>query len=251
MTPPWLVVTDLDGTLWGPSGVVPGPVRSALAVLAESEIPVVAVTGRPLAHVVDAFAQQGIDLPIVALNGALAVASPRGPVLFERKFPAAEQAVVLEVFAMEQVTPDVYTRGNETARLPDPEGVGDETPLCFEVFSIDPGAGRRVQDGLRRLRVGEPSLARDVIHGGVSLMVPPRDVTKWHGVEAFCHAVGVPSSHVVAVGDGENDVEMLYRSRVAVGVRGGADQVQAFAQHVVAPPDEYGWAHLPQIVAGL
>ena len=45
---PWLVATDLDGTLLRSDGTVSARTARVLAALAEAGVPVVFVTGRPV-----------------------------------------------------------------------------------------------------------------------------------------------------------------------------------------------------------
>lgn len=238
-----MVVTDLDGTLWGPDEVVAPSAIDALAQLDRQGILVLAVTGRPLDEVAQRFKGQGIDLPVVALNGALGVASVGGELLFARVFEPVEEQVMAAAFVTEGVEPDRYRLGDQVPGVDAGHGL-----LCAVAYSIDPVVGRRLESVLLEQRVGAPVLCRDVIHGGATLVVPPRGTSKWNGVREWAAAVGQDISHVMAVGDGENDLDILRHARVPVGVRSGAKSVLALAADLIDPPDDGGWAGLMTIM---
>ena len=107
---------------------------------------------------------------------------------------------------------------------------------------LEPVRRRLAQLGAQVLMYAEPA------YGGHGLLVNPPGVTKWTGVEAYCRRAGIEAGEVLAVGDGDNDVAMLTRAAVAVGVRGGTDKVLDVADHVIDPPNDHGWEAVLDIV---
>ena len=83
---------------------------------------------------------------------------------------------------------------------------------------------------------------RNALFGGTALTVDPFGATKWEGVRRFCQLHGLDESRVLAVGNGENDVDLLEHARVACVVRDGCDEALAVATHVIDSPDVGGWA---------
>lgn len=53
------------------------------------------------------------------------------------------------------------------------------------------------------------------------------------------------------MGDGDNDVVMLSRAAVAVGVKGGTAGALEVAEHVIDPPHQHGWASLVDLIRRL
>lgn len=86
------------------------------------------------------------------------------------------------------------------------------------------------------------------VYGDYGLIVNPPGVSKWSGIDAFCRLAGIAATEVLAVGDGDNDLEMLKQAGVAVAVRGGTERVMAMANHVVDPPSRGGWAALLDLI---
>ena len=78
-------------------------------------------------------------------------------------------------------------------------------------------------------------------YGRFGLIVNPRGVSKWSGIEAFCTLHGIAPDEVAAVGHGQNDLDMLLRAGVRIGVRGGCDEVVEMAEFLIEPPEREGW----------
>ena len=107
---------------------------------------------------------------------------------------------------------------------------------------LEPAARLLIDHGLQTVLYAEPT------YGAYGLIVNPPGVSKWSGIDAYCQIAGIHPSEVLAVGDGDNDVEMLARAAVAVAVKGGTDKAIAAADHVIDPPHEHGWATLLDLI---
>jgi hydroxymethylpyrimidine pyrophosphatase-like HAD family hydrolase len=99
-----------------------------------------------------------------------------------------------------------------------------------------------------RAHGAELFLLSEAKYGGWSLIVAPPVVTKWAGVQAYCDLRGIKPAEVMAVGDGDNDVAMLARAGIAVGVRGGTPAALAAADHLIDEPSARGWAEIVDLV---
>lgn len=84
--------------------------------------------------------------------------------------------------------------------------------------------------------------------GGWGIVVAPPGVTKWNGVMAWCTSRGIDAHEVLAVGDGDNDVDMLTRAGRGVAVRGGTTRALAAAEHLIDPPQREGWTAILDLV---
>src|SRR2546423_15105427 len=86
----WLLVTDLDGTLWDTSGRLQPGAREALDTLSAMGAVVLAATGRRPGAVSRAMAANGLLLPAVMFDGALGRDLGNGEIFHLRAFgPAA------------------------------------------------------------------------------------------------------------------------------------------------------------------
>ncbi len=78
--------------------------------------------------------------------------------------------------------------------------------------------------------------------GGHGLTVNPIGLSKWVGVLAYCALAGIDPSRVLALGDGDNDRELLTNASVALVPEDAHEHALATAHHVVPSPAVGGWA---------
>ena len=84
------------------------------------------------------------------------------------------------------------------------------------------------------------------------LEVLPPGASKREGVRAFCEHHGVDeSSELAAVGDGENDAEMLRAAALGVAVANAGDAAMSAADIVVASNDDGGAAQAIRMALAL
>ena len=74
----------------------------------------------------------------------------------------------------------------------------------------------------------------------VDIMLKDSDKSK--GIESVLEYYDESPDHVMCLGDGENDVEMLRYAGIGVAVGNGTGQAKQAADYVTDPIDEDGWA---------
>lgn len=90
--------------------------------------------------------------------------------------------------------------------------------------------------------VADSSVTPDITYGGSSLSVRPKGVSKWTGVLSFCAHREVDPGKVLAVGDGENDLELLSSAAIACVPNDGCEAALSLATHQILPAHSGGWA---------
>jgi hydroxymethylpyrimidine pyrophosphatase-like HAD family hydrolase len=257
-----LIVTDLDGTLWGPDERIHERTLGALAALQARGPALLVATGRRLRSATDALSRSGLTLPMVVLDGALGRVD--GRTFHETAFQPEAARGVLAAFKGQGIEPCVYVdlpevdvfvgeRPSTSPRHLERIGrwlgrddlervVARERVLSFGVAAGDPAVLAAVLRDVAGIAAG--SVTRDLVYGRATLMVRPSGVSKWQGVLAWCADQGLDPGRVLAVGDGENDIELLTSAAVAVAVCDGSDGALALADHVIAPPGEGGWSQI-------
>jgi hydroxymethylpyrimidine pyrophosphatase-like HAD family hydrolase len=86
------------------------------------------------------------------------------------------------------------------------------------------------------------SVTPDLTYGGSALSIRPLGVSKWSGVLAFCAARGLDPNRILAVGDGENDVELLSCAAITCAPTDKCAAALALATHHIGPAREGGGA---------
>lgn len=199
---PKVLAIDYDGTI-AEQGVFHPDVRQALQGVRERGLAVVLVTGRRLA-----------DLRAVAgdLRFADAVVGENGAVF---TLPGSGRSSVLAPHVPAGFVEALRAKGVEVA-------VGE----C--VVEAEASAGTTI---LRVIRELELPLA--LIFNRGRLMVLPQSVSKGTGLRHALRALRLSPHNAVAVGDAENDHELLAACEVGVAVGWGSAALRAVADEVV------------------
>lgn len=257
-----LIVTDLDGTLWDADERVHERTLAALTELAGRRLPLLVATGRRPRSAQASLARYGLVPPAVLLDGAMGVDLDGGRRFHESCFASADATSVLAAFASAGLSPALYVDrpGTDVVIGPRPstharhldhigewlsrsdldEVVATEPVYSFMVVDADPCRLAQVASSLGS--AGTAVLTRDTYFHGTTITVRPPQTSKWEGVASYCAAEGLDRNRVLAVGDGENDLELLGNAAVSCVVRDGCDAALSLADHVIDPACDGGWA---------
>ena len=265
-----LVVTDLDGTLWDRAGIIHPAALLALDRLQAEGVPVLAATARRQRSVLARFDRYRLSLPLVLLDGALGRDPASDTTFYRRIFDAPMAQSVLQYFASHGIEPclnvdderDVVIGPNPSsppanvayletfgARGVLEDVVGSAAVFSFQVFGLPHEVLGPVAAAVRADGLGSATVAHDITHGRFCLTVRPQGVSKWEGVLAFCALEGIDPSQVLAIGDGENDVELLAGAGRSCAPAGGSAAARAAAHDVVGAIEDGGWADLLAFLA--
>jgi len=257
MSPVRLVATDLDGTLLGPGGELSPRTAAALRAVDAEGIVVVAATGRSYLTATVRLAAADSVRWLVCSNGAVLYDRHAGAVLDRHGIDAA--AVPAAVDAIRAGLPEVGFAW-ESAR-----GLGAEEGFLVMAPSRDgrPDVvvdrfGPPYPDGLTKLMVGHPELARDgllhavrpfVVDGLVAsassvpfIEIAAPGIDKAFGVARLCERLGVDRSEVAALGDHINDIALLRWAGRSVAMGDAHPEARAAAREVTAACGEDGAA---------
>jgi Cof subfamily protein (haloacid dehalogenase superfamily) len=261
---PKLLALDIDGTLLTPvphTGVsveeVSEAVRDAVDRAVHHGCHVVLASGRSplsMSRVLD-----HLNLPrhaqdpalVVASNGAVTFSYPPMRVLSEVTFDAREAvATVLEHVPEAAVAVEEHGVGYRVNRH-FPDGELDGEMILTPIEEI-------VATEVSRVIIRDPdstsedfvSLAEQLgLHGTnyfigwtAWLDLAPEGVSKASGLAEICQRLGVDRQHVLAIGDGRNDMEMLEWAGRGVAMGQAPFEVKAIADDVTASVEEDGAA---------
>ena len=261
-----LVVTDLDGTLWDSTGLIHPRTHRALRTLADASVPVLAATGRRAWSAWAVMEANGVALPGVFLDGAIGREFGASTAFHRHAFSPAVAAEVLEILEDQGISPCInvddpyrdvvlgehpFTHPEYIRRLG--PSVREEDPwtavrtlsvLAFTLLGAEPSMVRDLAALVTARAPVAAAVSTDRTYGGLHLSFRSLGVSKWSGVLAFCAAQDLDAGRVLAIGDADNDVELLEGACLALAVADATTAALASADRVLPPAREGGWAEI-------
>lgn len=257
-----LAAFDLDGTLVGPALTIAPRLKAAVArALAEGVI-VTLATGRGPSPTDQFAAELNLDAPLVCFQGGIVYDYRAKKILHETRLdPAVIPAIVRlsqeRGWNLEFECPDMIylQRGSnhpqelfELLKVADWKWVDNfltdlpEIPHKFILTLHD----RAERDALAaELRASfDQSLAKITVVPSHPILVEglPHGMSKAVGLQWLIDCLGVQPQEVLAVGDNDNDAEMLRWAGVGVAMSGGSPAALAAADWIAPSVEEDGAA---------
>ena len=274
-----LVVTDLDGTVWDHGERMHDETLAALHELRARDVPLLVATGRRLASAASTLAEHELSLPMVVLDGALGRDLATGERFHDAPFDQQAAHAVLAAFERADIRPCAYvdrvrpqgrngavrfagtevvigercsTHPRHIAHVGDLLGRGDLVELIRRtpVYGFGVVGVERVRLDAVLAEIGDeatgvvtpvPDSLDSLGQGLAMLVVRPAAVSKWAGVLAWCAARGLDDRRVLAIGDGDNDLELLEGAATSCVIADGTPSALELADHVLDPPALAGW----------
>jgi Cof subfamily protein (haloacid dehalogenase superfamily) len=263
-----LIATDLDGTLLDETGSVPARNRDALVRAMERGVLVTIATGR-MFRSANCFASEiGVKIPLICYNGAMA-RSPDGGTLYHHRLDLGIARRALAVFRERGIYVQSYIDDTLYIRDADDEkfafylkhygimgeAIGD---VIYEP-SVPPTKLLAMTSGIEESHVltrefsgafGPDLYVTSSDANFVELMNPV--VNKARGLTALACDLDVPMENVMALGDGENDVEMLRAAGVGIAMAGARQSAKEAARDIAPANGECGvaWAVEKYVTGG-
>ena len=256
-----LVALDLDGTLLAADGSLPAQNAAAIAQVQAQGVQVIVATGKSRWSAVNVSAELGLSLPGVYSQGLIVC--------------TADGTILREITLNQHLTDDVVTH-LEQIDLPyvayNREGllIPVDDPYYDSIFGKygEPAprimgrmAGRAAELDINKLLIGDKGdlqarradlekrfgdKATILQTSSEYLEIIPHGVNKGAGLGWLLAYLGIAAEAVLAIGDGENDIEMLQMAGIGVAMGNASQSVQEAANYVVGRNDDCGVAEALQ-----
>lgn len=258
-----LIALDVDGTLLDSGKNITQGTRAAIRQAREAGIKVVLATGR-IASEAAIFAQEaGADAEMIVAGGAAIADARTGKNVYSESMPPDVCADVLTCVqqagmrAMLYVEELLYSRPcfvQDWVR----DGGRAEGAEARHVTVDNPAAEVR-EKGLRVNKIfvgGEPAALRALaqtlrrfsgVHvtssGADNIEIMPQGANKGAMLRRLANDLGIDIGQTMAIGDSDNDRDMLAAAGTAVLMANGDAALRPLADHVTADNDHDGVAH--------
>ncbi|HON42311.1 MAG TPA: HAD family hydrolase [Bacillota bacterium] len=252
-----LVAIDLDNTLLRSDLSISSTNRNALKRAREAGVVIAIATGRMFQTASLILSDLGPDMPVAAYNGALIRMRDSGETLcsmpiqpddgervvrFLWDFDVAFQAYFDDQLYVPRLTSaSAYYSSRYGAAvhvLSDIDEFARRPSLKYLIIE-DPGRIDSVRQALEGV-IG-PNLRTMRSQPGMLEIVDSR-VSKGRALRHLASHFSIDIAHTMAIGDSENDIDMLREAAIGVAVSGADHDVKAVADYVVASNDNDGVA---------
>jgi len=262
-----LLALDVDGTLLDPGGNLRPAVQQAIADVRRRGIRVILCTGRRFRSALPISRALQLDTPLVVHNGAL-VKDPIStetlhqtvlhPTVYQQAVECLRQLSVpmLYVDAFNENI-DILTENMQRAHPFQQAYLTDNLAHCRIVPDLNapPAYGVVLMSIMAevthllplRSQLMETLGASAHLHllinknyQGHILEVLPPNVSKWNALRQLAAAEGVSAESIVAVGDDENDMQMIQHAGLGIAMDNAPENVKAVADHVTGHNAEDG-----------
>lgn len=208
---PRALITDVDGTITDKSRRLNLDSVAVIRTLVDNGIPVVLASGNTECSMTFLGKMIGTDGTIIAENGGLYKITYAG----ERKI-CSDRAACLEAY--EKVR-NYYEENGQSLQLYSPEYRFADIAFAR---TVDP-------DEVRKIVAGMPV---KILDSGFAIHIQSGGVNKGTTFAIVAEEMGIPPSDFVAVGDSDNDHEMIRIAGMGVAVAGGQEGAVKVADRV-------------------
>lgn len=262
----WLVAIDLDGTLVnqeeGLFSVSFEEISEINKLMSQGHKPII-VTGRSWSLVKPIYEKLMIDTPVIINNGST-VFDPKGR--FETVNTWTSKDIlqqIIEEFKKRNLLEDYLIFGEET-------DYSKRTQNMYSVFyenlegskkdSVEVEKISKIEENIisANLKLIENPESYDLIKeltkkfkseikfitwgldtdsDMFEIEVMNRNIDKFKGIKKLSEILSITEYDILAIGDGENDKEMLIKSDVGVAMKNASDKVKSYADIVTKEPN--------------
>lgn len=277
-----MLVIDIDGTLLNPEGKITPLTRTAVQAARQAGILVTLATARRYSNTAPVAIELGLDIPLILYDGALIVEHPPGGILHTNPLPASVGQQAVDLLASSGIQPVVHPAARVDQSAVDAmnrpiqglaeeiwTGPADLDNLWVEAyFTAFPEQMRRMPyarlceghpDPLRVVAFADEETIMSVLpsvstldcswnttkrgnFGSAEIALMHSGCSKASGVKALAEHFGIPLEQVMALGDNNNDIEMLRAVGWGVAMGHAHDEVKAAARAITASNWEDGVA---------
>jgi len=253
-----LIVVDLDGTLLNSDHQMTERTEKALKTAIQKGVQVVIATGKTYLSARDLIDRLGLTTPGIYLQG-LAIYNGDGTIKHQQTLDSDLARTVITFGEERGFTMVAYSGTrilvrslNEDDRIlsekyhePVPEAVGPlqnllgNTPIN-KIIAIRLNDARRITALRWQLGVqlgGKAKLTQALLD---MLEILPPGASKGTALKVLLRDMGIASANVMAIGDGENDIEMIQMAGVGVAMANASQKLKDVATYITTSNDEDG-----------
>ena len=242
-----LVLTDMDGTVVQlGKHLVSERIREAVIACEDAGVKVAAVTGRPYEMAQPVLEILGFEDLGIFDNGASIRSAKTGELVWSKWLEPAElrtiASVVLPYASKLHYTPEFdyhEVADDEAERI---ELIDKPAPYVFVLAQKDKidEISAKLAEVPQITFYTAPSI--DGLDDFKGVQITHIQADKFHGVAALRAITDISKEHILAIGDGDNDVSLFQNAGLKIAMGNATDELKAAADYVVGTVDDDGFA---------
>jgi 5-amino-6-(5-phospho-D-ribitylamino)uracil phosphatase len=262
-----MIVIDIDGTLLTPEGRITTRSLAAVKAAQQAGIVITLATARRYSNTAPIANELGLHTPLILYDGAIILQHPQKAILHKHLLPAHVGQQAVDVLISHNIQPVVHPfKGTKEEIWTGP--LAFDNPWVDTYFASAPRQVHRMP--FETLCTGHPDPIRvvvfaseEVIHsllpevtalecswtitrrgnfGSTELAIMNRSCSKASGVLKLAHYLNIPMEEIMAIGDNNNDIEMLRTVGLGVAMGQASEAVKSAARAITASNQEDGVA---------
>jgi len=263
-----LLALDIDGTLLNSKSELTPRTKEAIVRAKERGVIVVLATGRRLAKTLPFVDDLGLSAPVVIHNGAVIYDIASQQTIVQRGIELAIARDIVDKLDSLDINYVVYTGESAGERVVAPIGTWDEEEDLIASYLIEsaeflehvdlvaPPVRISTIDRVPKIEALFELLSRDYAEA-MNALVFETELNVWRGIEiipANCSKgqglaevaarLGVGQGEVVAIGDNDNDIEMIAWAGLGIAMDNGSQLLKEQAKKIAPSYDEDGVAQV-------
>jgi Cof subfamily protein (haloacid dehalogenase superfamily) len=251
-----LIVTDLDGTLLNNQHQMTERTEKALRAALDKGVRIVLATGKTRTSAQEIIQKLNLTTPGIFVQG-LVICGGEGEILHQQTMDVNIARQVITFAEDRGFYMAAYSGASIIARnqnpignffvdfhepLPDPVGplqnILGELPVNKLIAVGDPQRIKSLRWQLAMQHNGSIKLVQS--HVPTVLEILPAGASKGNALKVLLPELGVPAHEVLAIGDAENDIDMMQLAGIGVAVGNADETTKAAADYVVASNNNDG-----------
>lgn len=259
-----MVVSDIDGTIYTPETGISSEVKNCIQNLEKKGIKFVLATGRTYASAKYMADLTGVKCPLIAYQGAL-VCSYEGRILDSKYLDAASARKITADFRKRGIHLNVYV--NDTLYVENDDEyikdyIGDKGIDYFKAASFDDLDFSKlnkmlaikydekfIDDLILELRNTYPEIYT-VKSFKYFCEIADKNVSKGNAVKFLASMYGIKEEEILAIGDQNNDIEMIKTAGIGIAMGNGTPEIKAQADYITDTVQNNGFVKAVQKFTG-
>ena len=266
-----IIVIDIDGTLLTPEGSITARSLEAVQAAQQARIVVTLATARRYSNTAIIANELGLNSPLILYDGAMIIQHPHKAILHKQLLQASVGQQAVDILIRHKLQPVVHPfKGTEEEIWTGPTAF--DNPWVETYFASTPKQVHRMPfetlctgrtDPIRVVAFASEEIIYTLLpevaaldcswtitkrgnYGSAELAIMNPACSKASGVTELARYLSIPLEQIMAIGDNNNDIEMLRTVGWGVAMGQASEAVKSAARVVTASNREDGVAQAIQ-----